>query len=125
MPAGMSKRVLNTSRYIKKADVIYWKVHILFVIKANFAMDGLLNFELNGVSDDGSLVGVASEKQHEVPETTVMRDIISSMMQTNAVRMSYERPLASSPNKAAEQPIDTALFTAIAEPNFITCVLFA
>lgn len=86
MPAGMSKRVLNTSRYIKKADIIYWKVHILFVINANYTMDGLLNFELNGVSEDGSLVGVTTEKQNEVPETSVMHDIVSSMMQTNAVR---------------------------------------
>ena len=64
---------------------MYWKVHVLFVLNDQYTLEGLLNYDLNGLSADGTLVGATNAKQQEISEYTPLIDFISAMMQTNAV----------------------------------------
>ena len=45
MPQGMSKRRINTSRFIEKADVILWRVHFVFLLESPRDVAALLRPE--------------------------------------------------------------------------------
>ncbi len=50
MSPGMTKRNNNTSRYLVKTDEIMWKVHLVFILNANYDPNMLLKPDLDGLN---------------------------------------------------------------------------
>jgi hypothetical protein len=83
-------------------DKIYWKVHVIFVLRPNYTQSALLQFDLNGVSADGTLLGLTSSRPEgrsnsgvggaglsdaAVDEETVMGTLLDEFLSTTAVSM--------------------------------------
>lgn len=53
-------------------------------------MSSTLNFDLNGLSKGGELVGLCSEPHQEVSEDSVLKDVISSFLETTSVSIQLD-----------------------------------
>lgn len=108
MPNGMSKRTLNTTRYHKNVhlycppppfmswqiDKIFWKVHVIFVLNKDFSPSSLLQYDLNGLNSNSSLLGLTSSaemskslRDSSIDEETLLSDIISQFLSTTSVSL--------------------------------------
>jgi len=84
MPSGMSRRMSNTTRFQHKNDKIFWKVHMVFLLTADFTPQSLL--ELAGdhnrdfVCPEGPGGAVVSSVLTEVEENTTISELLSRLV---------------------------------------------
>jgi hypothetical protein len=109
MPNGMSKRTSNTTRYHKNVshpslltlsltflsqiDKLFWKVHIIFVLNGDYSPSSLLQYDLNGLNSNASLLGLVSSNEmakslrnSSVDEEMVLSEMTSQFLSTTSVR---------------------------------------
>lgn len=93
MPSGMSKRKQNSSRYFKKEDKIYWKVHLNFILEEGVETPHLINYDSIGLNAVGNIVGVSSLPKCEVCEDSTIQDMVFNFLETNSANLSNRHHL--------------------------------
>lgn len=90
MPPGMTKRTGNSSHYSVKEKLIYWKVFVVFIVRGSFAVENLLRIDLlhSKAALQLSMHGdcLASVFVNRVGETTVVADLLTSLLDPAIVR---------------------------------------
>lgn len=84
MPPGMTKRTANSSHYAVREKLIYWKVFVVFIVRGPFAVENLLRVDLLHSKAALQLSmhedGLASVFVNRVGETTVVADLLTSLL---------------------------------------------
>jgi hypothetical protein len=94
MPPGMTKRTANSSHYVVREKLIYWKVFVVFIVRGPFAVENLLRVDL--LHSKASLQlsmhedCLASVFVDRVVETTVVSDLLTSLLDPAIVSSCHE-----------------------------------
>ena len=94
MSPGMSRRELNTSRFLQKKDLVIWRVQLVFVASRGGAArpQDLLQSSLDclnqgAISTQGGLVGICLEG---IEENCLIKDFLAPLIDNVAVNNSSE-----------------------------------
>ena len=82
MPQGMSKRKINTTRFITNANLILWRVFIVFISNKNFKISDTLRLESDVKPVDKSFIvsdSLIRVSLSEVSEHEKINDIITNL----------------------------------------------
>lgn len=93
MPPGMTRRAGNTSRYDAKADVLYWKLHCVFVASSSpFSPPQLLESKLECAQEGGLTTGLAGATglvgmcASAVRDDVVVGDILAAFLDAKSAQ---------------------------------------
>lgn len=89
MPTGMSKRLGNTSKFVKSSQRIMWKIQLIFAMSKYFNPSMIFSQKLEtnipgtlAVSEDQCLVGITVDS---IDETVTVDELIIKFMEHNEV----------------------------------------
>lgn len=111
MPQGMSKRRINTTRYVEKADLILWRLHFVFILDCNFELNGLLKPEdgsrdtekkfivqnsllrlaVTDISEDVTIKSVINSFHNSDPANALLRHAVSSIRKANQLHVCMQK----------------------------------
>ena len=89
MPEGMLKRTSNTTTYQKPTDIIFWKVHCVFIMNDSYNINELFKFELDTsleVNIHGSLVGITISSISELTTIEQLTSYYFDPSSTNSIQ---------------------------------------
>lgn len=111
MPQGMSKRMMNSTRYLEKGDIIFWRIHFVFILKTPFQIsalqrpeddtknpekpftvqDSLLRITVNEAAENVTLNSIIDSFSSSSPDNATLRHMLSSLRKSKNIRICMQK----------------------------------
>ena len=107
----MSKRKINTTKYLEKGDIIFWRIHFVFILNTPFQIsalqkpevdtknaekpftvdDSLLRISVNEVAENIALNSIINSFSSTSPDNATLRHMLNGLRKSKSIRIFMQK----------------------------------